>query len=98
MDQNDKGVGLKHSVGCILWKSVGHMSPRGFSQLHPTLLEQSELQLGRAVWVLLVLAQGGAKHSGTGFEQQSLSQRLWKAQIVPGTVQQCTAVLCHYKP
>lgn len=69
---------------------MGDVAHHCFSQLHPELLEQMELQVRREMWVLFLLAQGGAEHSWSGCGQQKLFQ---KASQGPDCARNCTAVL-----
>lgn len=84
MNRDDAFTKLKHSVAGMLWKVSGTYIP----QLHPKLVEQMEVQVRREIWVLFLLAQGGAEHPQIGCGQQNLSERPRKAQIVPRTAQQ----------
>lgn len=84
MNGDDAFMELKPSVVGMLWKVSGMYIP----QLHPKLVEQMGLQVRRKIWVLFLLAQGGAEHPQIGFGQQNLSERPRKAPIVPGTAQQ----------
>lgn len=68
-------------------QSVGHISHHCFS-LHSELLEQTQLQVRREVWVLFLLAQGGTERSWVGCGHQKRLQRPHIAQIVPGTIEQ----------
>lgn len=89
MNRNDKVIELKQSVGCILWKSVGHIFP-------PWLLTTSP-HIAGTVRTAGRKGDLGFVHAGTGW-RKAFRDWMWAAKPLskalegPDRARNCVAV------